>query len=55
MERFEAKLSPLQYQNCHQSVASANWKKAQLKIAKASCKNKTFSISFMKQMLWKEI
>ncbi len=33
-QRFEAKLSRLQYLNRHKEVGSANWKKAQLKIAK---------------------
>ena len=32
--RFEAKLSREQYLNRHKEVGSANWKKAQLKIAK---------------------
>ncbi len=32
-QRFEAKLSRLQYLHRHKSVGSANWKKAQLKIA----------------------
>ncbi len=32
-QRFEAKLSQFQYLNRHKKVGSANWKKAQLKIA----------------------
>ncbi|NEP80382.1 MAG: transposase [Okeania sp. SIO3B3] len=32
--KFEAKLSRLQYLNRHKEVGSANWKKAQLKIAR---------------------
>ncbi|NEP85957.1 MAG: transposase [Okeania sp. SIO2C2] len=36
--RFEAKLSRLQYLNRHKEVGSANWKKAQLKIAKLHAK-----------------
>ena len=33
-QKFEAKLSRLQYLNRHQKVGSANWRAAQLKIAK---------------------
>ncbi len=33
-QKFEAKLSRLQYLNRHKEVGSANWKKAQLKIAR---------------------
>ncbi|GGA32175.1 transposase [Okeania sp. KiyG1] len=33
-QKFEAKLSRLQYLNRHKQVGSANWRKAQLKIAR---------------------
>ncbi|NES69134.1 MAG: IS200/IS605 family element transposase accessory protein TnpB [Okeania sp. SIO2D1] len=33
-QKFEAKLSRLQYRNRHKQVGSANWRKAQLKIAR---------------------
>ncbi|MBS9769092.1 MAG: transposase [Trichodesmium erythraeum GBRTRLIN201] len=31
---FTTKLSRIQYLNCNQEIGSANWKKAQLKIAR---------------------
>ncbi len=34
LHKFEAKLSRLQYLNRHKEVGSANWKKAQRKIAR---------------------